>query len=166
MKDKLLKIIKEYGLLPQLEYFQSEVWELNEAIINCEMGRNYSPIQLNREYEKHIAEEIADCLVMLEQFRLYLDLGDMVISDNIIYPESDILKYNKLFQKHVYKLSKSILKMTNIYDIKYRMLEVYISLKQFQLYYEISNEELNDIMNYKIDRQLKRIEESDNSVCA
>ena len=33
MKDKLLKIIKNYGVIPQLKYFQTEVFELNESII-------------------------------------------------------------------------------------------------------------------------------------
>ena len=42
MNEKELKVITHYGVLPQLKYFQSEVFELSEAIINCEMGRNYS----------------------------------------------------------------------------------------------------------------------------
>ena len=33
MKDDLLKIISFYGVLPQLKHFNSEVFELNEAII-------------------------------------------------------------------------------------------------------------------------------------
>ena len=32
MNEKLLKIINHYGVMPQLKYFQSEVFELNEAI--------------------------------------------------------------------------------------------------------------------------------------
>lgn len=31
MKEDLLKIIEHYGVMPQLKYFQSEVFELNEA---------------------------------------------------------------------------------------------------------------------------------------
>ena len=40
MKEDLLKIIQHYGVMPQLKYFQSEVFELNESIINAE---NYNP---------------------------------------------------------------------------------------------------------------------------
>lgn len=69
MKEKLLKIIKHYGVMPQLKYFQSEVFELNEAIIRAE--NPYEPIQ----DIDHIAEEIADMLVMLEQFRIYYDIS-------------------------------------------------------------------------------------------
>ena len=85
MKEKLLEIINHYGVLPQLKYFQSEIFELNEAIIKHEvLGCGY----------QHIVEEIADVQVMLNQFKKY---------------------------------------------------------------YKIIDEEVEKVMNYKIDRQLKRI---------
>lgn len=74
MKKKLIKIISFFGVLYQLKYFQSEVFELNEAIIRAE--NKYEPIQ----DIDHIAEEIADCYVMLEQFRLYYDIENMKIT--------------------------------------------------------------------------------------
>lgn len=37
--------------------------------------------------------------------------------------------------------------------------DIMVMLKQFQYYYGISDEEIENIMNYKIDRQLKRIED-------
>ena len=91
MNDKLKQIIKHYGVTPQLKYFQSEVYELTEAIL-CEELTTYTLNDI-----EHIAEEIADVMVML---------------------------------------------------------------KQFQLYYCIKDEEIEDIMKFKIDRQLKRIAES------
>ena len=66
MSEKLLRIINHYGILPQLKYFQSEVFELNEAIINAE----YLPFKNENDIE-HITEEIADVLVMLSQFKEY-----------------------------------------------------------------------------------------------
>ena len=95
MKDKLLQIINHYGIGNQLKYFQSEVFELNEAVINAEtFSKIYGEME---EYDlKHIAEEIADVLVML---------------------------------------------------------------KQIQLYYKISSEEIKEVAQYKIDRQLERIKE-------
>ena len=76
-EDKLLKIIKHYGVLKQLKYFQSEVFELNEAIINRELHWNYdTEIQDIKPLEEHIAEEIADVMVMLEQFRLYFGIDE------------------------------------------------------------------------------------------
>ena len=98
MKDKLLKIISFYGVMPQLKYFQSEVFELNEAIIKHE---NKNPIILvtdslnktfcslnNKEYKvssiEHIAEEIADVQVMLNQFRLYYGITDEEVKNIMI----------------------------------------------------------------------------------
>lgn len=103
MKDKLLKIINHYGVMPQLKYFQSEVFELNEAIIREQEARfNYYEGYGFGDSDKikgHIAEEIADVLVMLNQFKEY---------------------------------------------------------------YNIKDEDINEIMEQKIDRQLKRIEDEKN----
>lgn len=39
--------------------------------------------------------------------------------------------------------------------------DCFVMLRQFQYYYDISDEEIEDVMKYKIDRQIKRME-SDN----
>ena len=89
MNEKLRKIVNYYGLNKQLKYFQSEVFELNEAIIKgrnigCLEGaidsviRVLSPL-LNTTYvdknKEHIKEEIADVMVMLKQFQLYFNIS-------------------------------------------------------------------------------------------
>lgn len=90
MKEDLLKIIEHYGVMLQLKYFQSEVFELNEAVLEKEkqgtlerliegvatsmnrvFGNNYNDIYIN-----HIEEEIADVLVMLKQIQYYYDIKD------------------------------------------------------------------------------------------
>ena len=85
MKDDLLKIISFYGVLPQLKHFNSEVFELNEAIINAEnnrlIGISRKPSELAIE---HIAEEIADITVMLKQFQYYYGIEDKDINDIMI----------------------------------------------------------------------------------
>lgn len=75
MNDKLKKIIKHYGVLPQLKYFQSEVYELTEAILWNELT------PYSHEDTEHIAEEIADVMVMLKQFQLYYCIKDEEIKD-------------------------------------------------------------------------------------
>lgn len=75
MKEDLLKIINHYGVMPQLKYFQSEVFELNEAIIKAEEN-----LALEK-YKEHIAEEIADVLVMLKQFQYYYEIEDKEIEE-------------------------------------------------------------------------------------
>lgn len=77
MDKDLLKIIEHYGILSQLKYFQSEVFELNEAIIEYEDRKNISDFNLNvfkvtaMLVKQHIIEEIADVMVMLMQFKEY-----------------------------------------------------------------------------------------------
>lgn len=76
MKEDLLKIIEHYGVLKQLKYFQSEVFELNEAIINAENNRYIGISRKPCETSvNHIAEEIADVLVMLGQFINYYNIS-------------------------------------------------------------------------------------------
>lgn len=71
MKEKLLKIINHYGAMPQLKYFQSEVFELNEAIMEYEHDEYIYYTEVEKSHKNHIAEEIADVTVMLLQFKEY-----------------------------------------------------------------------------------------------
>ena len=72
MEEKLLEIINHYGVMPQLKYFQSEVFELNEVIIKYEDDKYYMLEPEGLEVGKnYIAEEIADVEVMLLQFKEY-----------------------------------------------------------------------------------------------
>lgn len=89
MNEKLRKIINHYGINKQLKYFQSEVFELNEAIIRRRNTGVMESVVLgitdtlasilnikNVDYSKeHIKEEIADVMVMLKQFQLYYDIS-------------------------------------------------------------------------------------------
>lgn len=89
MNEKVLQIIKNYGVLPQLKYFQSEVFELNEAIIIFENESPQCEGVIDRRYIEHIknniAQEIADCYVMLEQFRLYYNIPNYKIKEIMEY---------------------------------------------------------------------------------
>lgn len=89
MKEKLLKIIEHYGVMPQLKYFQSEIFELNEAIIQYEnSGWDFSDEScedIERDYRYHIAEEIADVEVMLNQFKEYYKITDEQIEGIMNY---------------------------------------------------------------------------------
>lgn len=70
-EEKLLKIINNYGVMHQLKYFQSEIFELNEAIILE---------QYDEDSIEHIAEEIADVEVMLLQFKEYYHIdGNLIL---------------------------------------------------------------------------------------
>lgn len=75
MKDKEKQIINHYGVLPQLKYMQTEMFEFVEAILTKELVGAYSGIK----EKQHIEEEYADLTMMLEQFKEYYHLDE----DNI-----------------------------------------------------------------------------------
>ncbi len=82
MKEDILKVINNYGVIPQLKYFQSEVFELNEAIIQKEysvIGGKPEPL-INTE-NNHIAEELSDVMFMLKQFQYYYGINDSNIKE-------------------------------------------------------------------------------------
>lgn len=85
MKEDLLKIINNYGVMPQLKYFQSEVYELGEAIWEYQSSGwdfDYEDCEeLEKKYSNHIAEEISDVLVMLKQFQYYYGIEDKDIEE-------------------------------------------------------------------------------------
>ena len=92
MKEDILKIINHYGVKHQLKYFQSEVFELNEAIVETKMkmremeGKTPEIVEPTLEtYRLHIAEEIADVMVMLKQFQYYYKISDEEIEDVMKY---------------------------------------------------------------------------------
>lgn len=90
MKEDLLKIINHYGVLSQLKYFQSEVFELNEAIIDYEHDTGLRLDADDNWYyghksKEHIAEEIADVMVMLKQFQYYYGIEDEQIEEVMRY---------------------------------------------------------------------------------
>lgn len=62
MEEKLLKIINHYGLKNQLRKFNEESYELIEAMLDYKVPFSS---------KEHITEELADCMVLLEQFKLY-----------------------------------------------------------------------------------------------
>lgn len=86
-EEKLLKIINHYGIMPQLKYFQSEIFELNEAIICEEISKRDDEVN-NYKSIKDIAEEIADVMVMLEQFKLYYGITSEEIT-NVFWNKVD-----------------------------------------------------------------------------
>ena len=91
MKEKLLKIINNYGLKHQQRKLEEEVYELQEAITRYEMAREanstggvYSLVA----FEEHITEEIADVCVLLMQIANYFKL-DVPSIDKIMEMKID-----------------------------------------------------------------------------
>lgn len=78
MKEDLLKIVEHFGINNQQRKLEEEVFELQEAIINAENNRMIGICREPSELAiKHIAEEIADCLVMIYQFVEYYNIDQV-----------------------------------------------------------------------------------------
>ena len=68
-KEKLYKIIKKHGISNQLKKLSEEVFELQEAIID------------GNERLKHITEEFADVMVLLNQIKEVYKLDENEIKN-------------------------------------------------------------------------------------
>ena len=93
IEDKLKFIMEHYGYGNQLKKFNEESFEVIEAVMNlemqivtcCECG--CSEVHTVRERE-HLEEEIADTLVLLNQFIYYYYLNESNIMD-MVYKKID-----------------------------------------------------------------------------
>lgn len=176
MKNKLLQIINNYGPMPQLEYYQSEVWELYEAI------KDYESENTRHDLKEHIAEEITDNCVMLFQFPLYYykllevdNIAPYTFKTDNYENITDVNEYFKNeFQKSVFKLNRAVIVAEEreqnyiseyrYEDVVFAVNEVLYRLLSIKEYYQISTKKLEEIGNFKIDRQLKRIKWEDEGV--
>ena len=79
MKEKLLKIINNYGVSPQLKHLYTEMYEFTEAVLDYEHDETAF---MNKD---HIQEEFADLMVMLEQFKVYYNLSNENIKETMKY---------------------------------------------------------------------------------
>lgn len=74
MKEDLLKIINHYGVNAQQRQLAEEIFEFQEAITQHELINSASyeiPLTELIDAKEHIAEEIADVMVLLNQFKAY-----------------------------------------------------------------------------------------------
>jgi NTP pyrophosphatase (non-canonical NTP hydrolase) len=87
MKEKLLKIIRHYGLKHQLKKLTEEIFELMEAITEYEMYRRsaFPSLSVENKYKKHIEEEFADVLVLLSQIKRHYNLDSEILKEIMDY---------------------------------------------------------------------------------
>lgn len=74
MKEDLLKIIEHFGINNQQRKLEEEIFELEEAITINQLKETVEyeiPLTEIVGTREHIAEEIADVMLLLEQFKVY-----------------------------------------------------------------------------------------------
>ena len=77
MKEDLLKIVEHFGINNQQRKLNEEVFELQEAITIVQQGNNQS--------NKEITEEMADVMLLIEQFKLYYGIRIVEITNIFWY---------------------------------------------------------------------------------
>lgn len=88
MKTDLLKIIKHYGIKNQQRKLEEEIFELQEAITTHELKQSVEyeiPLTEIVDTKEHIAEELADVLVLLGQIIHYYDIDKKEIEKLLKY---------------------------------------------------------------------------------
>lgn len=86
MRDDLLKIIEHYGIIHQLKKFNEESYELIEAARDFEEQfaiSEYDIKKVDKYFIDCITEELADCMVLLEQIKVYYNLDNEKIIDEM-----------------------------------------------------------------------------------
>lgn len=81
-REKWLQIITHFGVRAQTKKLSEEAYELEEAL-NDAKGYPVLP-----EMKEHIAEEIADVAVLINQFIEYFNLDGHLI-DDMIFDKTD-----------------------------------------------------------------------------
>lgn len=148
MKDKLLKIFNHYGKIGQIGQLHEEVYELVEAIKEYDNYKNVTQNMINEQLKYHITEELADVLVVLAQFKEKYDL-DIAVSEEYTKPDLKQLCIKVgLFCEYVPE---------HIYCLRYyRQLQE--QLNNIKWFYELDDELISEIMKYKVDRQISRMD--------
>lgn len=70
--NDLEKIIQHYGIRKQVKKFAEEAYKLEEAVVEAFDSRS-------EERLDHVAEELADVMVLWEQIRLYYSIPTQTI---------------------------------------------------------------------------------------
>lgn len=159
LEEKEAAIVNHYGVMAQLDYFPTEIYELEEAIIQ------YEKTIIFKRSKKHITEELADCEMMLDQFKIKFYYGENDIMPKLAIPKKGILKATKYLAKDLGKFIQAVTKHnTNgyLYDImsyfvKKEIAHIEAKLGEIRDYYNIKQKDIDAIKEQKADRQLERI---------
>ena len=91
MKEDLLKIVEHFGINNQQRKLEEEIFELEEAIIINQLKETVEyeiPLTEIVGTREHIAEEIADVMLLLEQFKVYYGITSEEIT-NLFWSKVD-----------------------------------------------------------------------------
>lgn len=86
MNEHLFDIINFYGLRNQLKQLYSEVYDLTEAVLECEdQIEDNDKVTTWIPYIDQVTNEIADIQVLLEEFKQFFGISDNTVKYKMIY---------------------------------------------------------------------------------
>lgn len=68
-----------------------------------------------------------------------------------------LIKTLKHIHTEYFELDEAIIKYEDVNNIAEEIADIIVMLKQFQYFYNIKDEQIEKIMNYKVNRELERI---------
>lgn len=84
MKKDILRFCEYYGAKHQIKRAQTEIFELNDAILDYEKAKKSEYTQDFNKLADHVAEEFGDVMIMLYQIVLSYGITDEQIQKHII----------------------------------------------------------------------------------
>lgn len=149
MKNKLLVIFNSYGIMNQINKLHEETQELLDAINEYELYYFNGNEQIEKYLRYHIEDEIADVLVVLQQFYVKYKL-DININDKQTKPNLKRLPLIvSLFCEYV---------PAHIYCLRYYR-QLMEQLNNIIWFYELDKKLIIEFMKYKINRQVHKLKE-------
>lgn len=84
MKKDISKFCEHYGAKHQIKRAQTEIFELNDAILDYEKAKESEKTQNFDKLRDHVAEEFGDVLIMLYQIILSYGIEDEQIRNHML----------------------------------------------------------------------------------
>lgn len=83
MKKDIIKFCEHYGADHQIKRVQTEIFELNDAIMDYEKAKKSIYVQDFDKLADHVAEEFGDVLIMIYQIVLSYGITDKQIQNHM-----------------------------------------------------------------------------------
>ena len=148
--------ISKYGKKYEMDMAIEETAELIQATLKCKR-------KLNKDTKEHLIEEIADVLITIEGIKNIYTIEYYKIQECIISKNSE--EYNletiiEIYAKYIKAICDC--KINFSMKIKEHLIEkiadILISIELLKNVYDIKNSQVQEIINYKFERQANRID--------
>jgi hypothetical protein len=144
--DILEKAIKHYGAENQIMQSVEEMAELIQAISKCIRYKD------DVEARQHIAEEIADTLIMISQLIIIFDITEYKAT-----PDIKSCDYNEQLRIAMQEAIKGMKNISEKQNVKEGIINILTAMQRIKTIIGIKTYEIDCYVKYKLERLEKRI---------